>query len=314
MLVVAGRACRPYTGYDFSEGIRVNANIEVVTFGGVPQPEDSRARAAVIPVPLERTVSFGAGTALGPAALMWASSGMELYDEVLDSSPMDLGILTLPAVDVSGPMEEVLGNIENAVFAQLEAGRLPVTVGGEHTVTLGAVEAARKKYGDGFTVLILDAHLDLRDTYAGEKISHACVARRILESGLKLRQVGIRSASAPEAALVREKGLNVVWAHQAARRDDWLERSVEGLTGPVYLSLDVDGLDPGVLAATGTPEPGGLTWNQVCMWLEEVCSRCEVIGIDLVELAPSGGHSSCEFAAARLLYRAIGLALAKEVK
>ena len=290
----------------------MNANLEVVTFGGVPQPEPEKARAAVIPVPLEQTVSFGTGTALGPAALMWASANMELYDEILDSSPVDHGILTLPGVDVAGSMEEVLGNVESAVAAQLKAGRLPAVVGGEHTVTLGAIEACRKHFGDDFTVLILDAHLDLRESYGGTKLSHACVTRRILEAGLKVRQVGIRSASAPEAQLVREKSLNVVWAHEAARQENWLERALDGLEGPVYLSLDVDGLDPGVLAATGTPEPGGLTWNQASLWLEEVCRRSEIIGLDLVELAPAGGHFSCEFAAARLLYRAIGLALAKK--
>lgn len=282
---------------------------EVITFGNVPQPPEDQARAAVIPVPLEATVSYGRGTGLGPAAAMVASANMELYDEVLDQETIDLGILTRRAVDVRGPIEDVLGRVEAAVEAELAAGRLPALLGGEHSLTLGALRALVKRHGTGLTVLSFDAHLDLREEYEDEPLSHACVMKRALDLGLAVRHLGARSCSIEEARLVRARGLDPVWAHQVHERDDWLERALAGLSGPVYITLDVDGFDPSIMPGTGTPEPGGLTWTQVNRWLTEVCARHRVLGLDVVELAPLEGQATSEFTVARLLYRALGLAL-----
>ncbi len=282
---------------------------QVVSFGGIAQPPEHRARAALIPAPVEKSVSFGRGTALGPAALLLASSYMELYDELLDLEPASFGILTRPAVAVGGSLEQALENIQKAVAAELAAGRLPVVIGGEHSVTLGALRALVQQRGADFTVLTLDAHLDLRDSYQDEPLSHACVMRRALDLGLEVRHLGVRSCSLAEAALVKRRGLKPVWARQVHREPDWLERHLEGVQGPVYLSLDLDGLDPSIMPATGTPEPGGLDWHQVSDWLLAVCRSHQVVGLDVVELAPIGGQPAWEFTAARLLYRAAGLAL-----
>lgn len=282
---------------------------EVITFGNVPQPPEDQARAAIIPVPLEATVSWGQGTALGPAAIMAASANMELYDEYLDQETYRLGILTRQAVDVRGDMPTVLARVEEAVERELALGKLPAVVGGEHSLTLGALRALVKRHGTGFTVLCLDAHLDLREEYEDDPYSHACVMKRALDLGLNVRHLGSRSCSVEEAQLVRQRGMKPLWAHELHQDPAWLERYLEGLEGPVYLTLDVDGLDPSVVPATGTPEPGGLSWPQVARWLDAVIQRSPVLGLDIVELAPKDGHPASDFACARLLYRALGLAL-----
>ncbi|KIX15122.1 agmatinase [Dethiosulfatarculus sandiegensis] len=281
----------------------------MLTFGGIPGPHPEKARASLIPVPLEETVCYRSGTSLGPAAIVMASCQMELYDEVLMTQPIDQGILTLPAVDVRGGSEKALARIEEAVAKELEAGRLPAMIGGEHTITLGALRALTSKRGADFTVLVLDAHLDLRESYEGTELSHACVMKRALDLGLDVRHLGARSCSAPEAALVKEKGLKPMWAHMIRKNPDWINTSLSGIQGPVYLSLDLDGLDPSCLAATGTPEPGGLYWHELTDWLLAVAEKHEIIGLDVVELAPLAGQAVSDFTAARLLYRALGLAL-----
>ncbi len=282
---------------------------QMIYFLGVPPPPEDQARAALIPVPLEATVSYGKGTSLGPAAILLASAQVELYDELLDQEPYTRGILTRPRVGVQGSVEEVLERVEAAVAAELEAGRLPALIGGEHTVTLGALRALVRKRGPDFTVLVLDAHLDLRERFDGTPYSHACVMRRALELGLEVRHLGSRSCSAEEMELVRRRGLRPTWARTVHQDPAWLEAALEGLEGPVYLSLDLDGLDPAVIPATGTPEPGGLTWNQVSDWLVAACRGRQVVGLDIVELAPLPGQALSDFTAARLLYRALGLAL-----
>ena len=280
---------------------------KILTFGGVPQPKLETCRAAIIPAPLEVTVTYGEGAALGPLAIMSASANMELYDEVLDSSPIDQGIYTHGRVNTSGPVAESLERIQASVAAELAAGRLPVVLGGEHTVTVGALRAMVERYGTGFTVLAMDAHLDMRDQYEGDRLSHATVMRRAFEMGLDLRWVGARSCSKEEAAFMAEQGMEPQWAHQIHADPNWLDRALEGLSGPVYLSLDIDGLDSGIMPATGTPEPGGLTWQQANAWLSAICARHQVLGLDLVELAPLAGQTAWDFTAARLLYRALGL-------
>ncbi len=283
-----------------------------LTLGGVPQPPEDQARAALIPAPLEATVSYGRGTAAGPLALLQASCHMELYDELLESEPHRLGICTRPFLDMGGDPAACLARIREAVARELEAGRLPVVLGGEHTVSLGALQALVERRGADFTVLVLDAHLDLREQYQGQRLSHACVMRRALELGLAVRHLGTRSLSAGEAAFIREQGLRPFWAREVGGDPHWVQRFLQGMEGPVYISLDLDGLDPAFMPATGTPEPGGLNWHQVSEWLQEVCRRFRVLGLDLVELAPIPDQPAWDFTAARLLYRTLGLALARE--
>lgn len=254
-------------------------------------------------------MSYGTGAALGPGAIMLASHQMELYDEVLGEEPIDRGIYTHLAVDVRGSVEEVLGRVRDAVAAELADGRLPVLIGGEHTVTLGALAAMIQQYGQEFTVLTLDAHLDLRDSYQGDKLSHACVMRRAMDMGLPVRWLGTRSCSQAEAEFAAGRDIEPMWARRVHQGGDWVEQALEGLSGPVYLSLDVDGFDPSLMPATGTPEPGGLDWDQVTDWLLAVAARHRIIGLDVVELAPINGWPASDFTASRLIYRALGLAL-----
>jgi len=301
----AGRGC-----YTASKTERKPVSLigsKILTFGGVPQPKLESCRAAIIPAPLEVTVTYGEGAAQGPLAIMSASANMELYDEVLDCSPIDQGIYTHGRVNTSGPVAESLERIQAAVAAELTAGRLPVLLGGEHTVTVGALRAMVEYYGTGFTVLSMDAHLDMREDYEGERLSHATVMRRAHEMGLGVRWAGARSCSQEEIEFLRQQGIEPLWAHQTHADPNWVERALEGLDGPVYLSLDIDGLDSGIMPATGTPEPGGLTWQQANAWLTAVCARHQVLGLDLVELAPLAGQTAWDFTAARLLYRALGL-------
>lgn len=281
----------------------------VITFGGGEQPPLDQSAAAIIPVPLEATVSYGQGSSLGPGAIMMASAHMESYDELLREQPCDRGIYTHCAVNIRGEMQEVLNRVQEAVAAELQAGRLPVVLGGEHTVTLGALAALVAARGTDFTVLTLDAHLDLRDTYHGQRLSHACVMRRALEMGLDVRHVGVRACSADEARYADEHGLRTMWAHWVRQGSEWVAEALRDLEGDVYLSLDADGLDPGIMPATGTPEPGGLNWDQVTDWLLAVGSKHRIIGMDFVELAPINGLPASDFLAARMVYRALGLAL-----
>ena len=287
---------------------------QIITFGDVPMVEPEQARVAILSAPMEASVSYGHGTSLGPAAIIAASAAMELYDEVLAQETWEYGFLTSPAISMHGELACVLARISEAVSAELARDRFPVVLGGEHTITLGVLDALVKKYGTGFTVLSFDAHLDLREEYLGDPYSHACVMKRALDMGLDVRHLGVRSCSQEEVQLVKERGLAPMWAHQVHTDPGWLDKALQGLQGPVYISLDVDGFDPAYMPATGTPEPGGLDWYQLTNWLTAVTARCPVLGLDLVELAPMRYQAAWDFTAAKLLYRALGLILRGEVK
>ncbi len=264
--------------------------------------------AAIIPVPLEATVSYGEGTAQGPLAIILASQNMELYDELLDCEPTALGIATRQPLSARGSVKEVLMRLEEAVAKELSEGIMPVVLGGEHTVSLGALQAVVKAAGE-IDVVCVDAHLDLRESYEGRRLSHACVMRRVVEMGLKVVHVGVRSASSAEVKALGELGLNPLWAHEIHRDSTWVDKLLERLGPRVYLSLDVDGLDTSIMPATGTPEPGGLTWAQVSELLIALGRHKQVVAMDMVEFAPIPGQHAWDFTAARLLQRAIGAAL-----
>jgi agmatinase len=294
-----------------------------VDSGFLDLPEGHRrretARVHVLPVPLEHTVSYGGGTGGGPAAIVAASKQVELFDRALGGEPaLEYGIHTLPAVPVEpGPIEAVLERIRGAVAGIAARGKLPVVLGGEHTVTIGAVRALHDTRAGSPTplaVVQVDAHADVRNTYQGSPYSHACVMRRLLEeTGCELLQVGIRSLCTEEDAFIRENPGRVCTFFaddiHADARGSWLAELSERLSGrSVYLTIDVDGLDPSVIPATGTPEPGGLSWRQA-MALLGIVADAEIVGIDCVELAPAPGMHAADFAAAKLLYRAISLAM-----
>jgi len=280
---------------------------------GLLDEEDAdydRARAAVLPLPFERTVSYGHGANNGPAAILAASRNMELYDEELRSEPFRQGIATLPPfLPEAFDMGEAMAEIQAEARRHIKAGKFLVTLGGEHSLTLAPVRAAREvvaEAGGEIGVVQFDAHSDLRDELDGTPYSHASVMRRVLEDGVPHCAVGIRSLSAPEGELIEERGLPVIWGWELAA-DDTAERfaaMLDALPETVYLTFDIDYFDPSLVPATGTPEPGGGLWWPTLALLRDLFRRKRVIAMDLVELAPDGHHAS-EFLAAKLVYKCL---------
>ena len=273
-----------------------------------------KARVVVLPVPLERTTTYAKGTAKGPCAIIEASRNMETFDEELQvETYQKLGIATLEEMDTEeGSLEQVLANISTAVLNLLKDGKFPLVLGGEHSLTPPCVSAAARKYKD-LSVLQIDAHADLRETYQGNPNSHACALRRSLEICPAV-QVGIRSLSSEEAAAIPKLATKIFWAHDIVTRPtlEWAEEVARALSPNVYLTIDLDGLDPSILPATGTPEPGGLTWEQVTGLLRVVARRRTIVGMDVVELRPTPGLHAADFLAAKLIYRTLGYIFCQE--
>ena len=278
-------------------------------FGGLP-PEFSdpvRARAVVLPVPYDFTTSYQGGTRWGPHAILSASQNMELWDDELGAT-YRAGIHTLPPLEATALGPEVMaGRVEQATAWILEQGRLPAILGGEHSFSIGAVRAAARRFPD-LTVLQIDAHADMRDEYLDSPFSHACVMRRIRER-VPAASVGIRSMSEEEASWLEEHPAPM-WSTRQFRalRGDWAP-VLASLSANVFVTFDLDGLDPGILPATGTPEPGGLDWFEAIDLMRAVAAHSRIVGFDVVELAPIPGQVASDFLAARLAYRLIGLAL-----
>lgn len=271
----------------------------------------------VLPVPFERTVSYETGTAKGPAALISASQQVELYDAELGGEPaLAYGVHTLPSLGPRfGKTEAVMEMLADAAETVISAGRLLLSLGGEHSITPGLVRGVMRAAGAPLTVVQIDAHTDLRDSYQGTRHSHACAMRRALDEGVcRVIELGIRSCSLEQAEYIGENAERIeVWSADliastpAAEFRGALERAVKGRR--VYLTVDVDGLDPSVIPATGTPEPGGLSWTQALDILRTVGRAAEVVAMDCVELAPRPGLHMAEFAAAKLMYKALSYAL-----
>ena len=268
------------------------------------------AEVVILPIPYEATVTYGSGTREGPEAILTASRQVELWDEDEDWDPSAaLALATAAPIypEVSGP-QAMLDKIRKVAQPWISQGKFIAALGGEHTVTVGLVQACQTRYPD-LTVVALDAHADLRESYDGSKLSHACVMRRIYELGRPLVLMGVRSYSQEEFNLLRvAPRLKVFKARDLAGAEGWTQalEHLKGIPGPVYLSIDLDALDPGIMPAVGTPEPGGLTYYQALTIIETLAKRGPIIGLDLVELAPIPGHHVSQFTAARLMYKALG--------
>ena len=279
-------------------------------FGGIEDAfaRADKARAVVVPVPLERTTTYAHGTRKGPCAIIEASRNMELFDDELQVEIYrQVGIATLEEMDTeSGSLESVLAHIRTTVSGLLEEGKFPVLLGGEHSLTPPAVSAAARKFAD-LSVLQIDAHADLRESYQDNPHSHACAMRRVVEICPAV-QVGIRSLSAEEAADIPKLKTKIFWAKDIAGEpaSQWADAVVRALSPDVYLTIDLDGLDPSVMLATGTPEPGGLSWEQVTDLLRTVARQRTLVGMDVVELLPAPGLHAADFLAAKLVYRVLG--------
>jgi agmatinase len=271
----------------------------------IPVLKPEQARFHVVPVPYEKTVSYGNGTAKGPGAIIEASSQLERFDG--ESDPGAEGIYTWPAVDCSREPERVLEDIALAVKGILKMKKLPVVLGGEHTVTWGVIKGYLDAGVKDFGVVQIDAHADLRDAYEGDKYSHASVMRRVVEAGIPLVQLGIRAFCEEERAARKKHGVLAFDAVGLVPRNISKIRLPAGFPKNVFFTLDVDGIDPSVLPATGTPVPGGLGWYQTLGLFESVARQRRIIGFDVMEFAPIEGFHAYDFAAAMLTYKLMGI-------
>ncbi|MFC1524009.1 agmatinase [Thermodesulfobacteriota bacterium] len=263
-------------------------------------------RVSILAVPLERSTSWKGGTAEGPGAIIQASSALESFDDELFIETFKAGIDTKEPLTFTGMCaEEAMVLIREAVSREINLGRLPVILGGEHTVTVPAVAACAAHF-PRLNVLQIDAHLDLRDQYQGDSLSHACVMRRIHEMGLPSVQVGIRSFSKEEWGFVQQKQLTPFTMDRIRMEQDWVDKIDACLDRDVYISIDADGLDPSIMPSTGTPEPDGLLWRDVTRLLKKICSSHRIVGFDFVEFSPSNEHHHAAFTAAKLIYRILG--------
>lgn len=246
------------------------------------------ARFHVLPVPYEKTVSYGGGTGKGPAAILAASGQLERWDGASD--PGAEGIYTWPAIDCSGRAAKVIAAIAAAVARILRLGKMPVVLGGEHTVTWGVVSGYLEAGARDFGVVQIDAHADLRDRYEGDPLSHASVMRRVVEAGVPLFQLGNRAYSQEEREARSRYGVRYIDADRLVReRIDAIELPAD-FPPKVFFTLDVDGIDPLVLPATGTPVPGGLGWYQTLGLFESVARQRRIIGFDLLEFEIGRAH------------------------
>jgi agmatinase len=279
---------------------------KTMNFGGIyPECSLRDAQFVVIPVPYDLTSTYQPGSRRGPAAIIEASTNMELYDEELKKETYLAGIHTASpvSVDARGP-KYMIRAVRKKISRVVLQNKIPVMLGGEHSISLGAVQAVAEKYPK-LTVLQLDAHADLRDSYQGTPYNHACVARQVAEF-CDLVQVGIRSMSREEGDFLPQSKVKSYSADYVFENKNWAQTVAGHLKGDIYITIDLDVFDPSIMSATGTPEPGGLTWRDVLQLLRLVSRKGTIRGFDVVELAPLPGVVAPDFMAAKLIYRLMG--------
>jgi len=264
----------------------------------ITSPEESLFH--IIPAAYEQSVSYGTGTAQGPQAIINASQQLETYDG--KSFPSNKGIHTKEFLKVTGSPENVLLEIKNSVYTCASSKKIPILLGGEHTVTLGAIQGLIDNKED-FGVIQFDAHADLRDTYEGSPYSHACVMRRIHELDIPIFQIANRSYSAEEISYRKE---NMIPFFDAQENYDNISIPSD-FPKKIYITIDIDVFDISLMPATGTPEPGGILWYQFFNIIEELASKRNIIGFDCVEFSPIKEFHAYDFLCARLIYNMMGI-------
>jgi agmatinase len=275
-------------------------------------PALEQAAVAILPFPYEGGVSYGLGTAQAPQAVLEASQQLEFYDEVLETEPLKIGMATLAAPIVPAQAEQMVNLLDTRVDDLLRRKKFVIVLGGDHSVTIGYIRALRRHH-NVFGVIQLDAHADLRDSYNGSPLSHACVMARVLEFTRATLQIGIRSMSSPEALRIKKERLAV------CTMDRWrsgcfnLDAALSALPQKVFITLDVDVFDWSVIASTGTPEPGGMLWHEMLQILQTIFTAKQVIGFDVVELSYRENDVNSAFAVAKLIYKVIGFKFAQQV-
>ena len=280
-------------------------------FLGLPQiySDYKRSRFVILPVPYEQTTSYKAGTKEGPQAIISASKQVELFDEELKTEPYKTGICTLNELEpISRGPEEMVEKIYKVGRELVKDKKIVVMLGGEHTISIGMIKAYKQRYKD-LSVLQLDAHADLRDSFQGSQFSHACTMRRVREIAPAV-QVGIRNTSLEEHKWIRKEKLNLFIAPE--KDLSWLDKALSLLSSNVYLTLDLDFFDPSIMPSVGTPEPGGFLWYETLDLLRTLSSKKNIVGFDIVELCPQPGNIAPDFMAAKLIYKIIGYIIKME--
>ena len=290
-------------------------HLTVGEFGGTtPTTTDfEKARVVILPVPLDRTTSYVSGTRNGPHEILVASSHMELWDEETATDVHSIGIFTLPEMEFPfGSLDEVMEEIRRVAAELVSRGKFPFVIGGEHSITAPVVAAVAEQH-PGLSVLQVDAHADLRESYMGTPHNHACAMRRVHEHA-RTTQVGIRSLSAEEAAAAPKLPTSIFYDFDMRRDPNWIDRVVDSLGETVYITIDCDGFDPAIMPSTGTPEPGGLSWYEMLALLRKVIASRRVVGCDLVELSPIPGLVAPNFLCAKLIYKILSYRFGDEVR
>jgi N1-aminopropylagmatine ureohydrolase len=285
-----------------------------LAFGGAMPVMRSfdESRVVILPVPVDRTTSYAPGTRNGPREILQASSHMELWDEEIGADVHPVGIFTLPEMELPfGELDPLMNEIQRVASEILSRDKFLVTLGGEHSITPPLVAAAARRH-PGLSVLQIDAHADLRDCYMGTRHNHACAMRRSLEHA-RLTQVGIRSMSVEEAEVADTLNTTIFYDESMRSDPQWVAGVVSTLSDRVYISIDVDGLDPAIMPATGTPEPGGLSWYETLALLRATLAQRTVVACDVVELSPIPGLLAPNFLCAKLIYKILGYKFRNEL-
>ncbi|MBF2057395.1 MAG: agmatinase [Cyanobacterium sp. T60_A2020_053] len=271
------------------------------------------SEVVILPIPYEVTTTYRKGCEFGPEAVLIASDQLECYDEELGMETcFQTKIFThdnIADTRLNNQLtaEEMLSITSETVKKLVKDGKFVIGVGGEHAITTGLVQGYLNSLGESFTVVQIDAHGDMRYEFEGSIHNHACVMRRVVELGLPTLPVGIRAICKEEADLIEAKNIPVMWARAIYHNSNWIEEAINNITTKkVFVTIDLDGLDPGFMPGVGTPEPGGLDWYQLLGFMRAVFSNFEVIGCDIMELAPTKDSVVSEFTAAKLIYKLIG--------
>ena len=280
--------------------------------GSEAQTTYQQAKAVILPIPYEKTTTYRQGCQNGPEAIITASDQLEAYDIELEREICHTaGIFTTEAIASTKlnpdlTPEVMMETVTSKVSELIADGKFAIALGGEHSITAAVVKAYQQVLSEPFTVIQIDAHGDLRHSYEGSIYNHACVMRRVLDLGLPILGVGIRSICLEEAQLIKQQQIPIVWAKDIYRQD-WIEKAISKITtDKVFITIDLDGLDPSLMPGVGTPEPGGLNWYELTKFLRAVFTRYQVIGCDVMELAPTSDSVVSEFTAAKLVYKLIG--------
>jgi agmatinase len=281
-----------------------------MNFGGIDEERYSsfdRAGVLVLPVAFEGTVSYGTGTGGGARSIIDASRNMELYDDETDAEIYKIGIHTLPEFEPRDTPDRMMADLYDRTKELVRTGKFLCMIGGEHSISAPVIRAHREKF-EGLSVLQIDAHADLRDTYDGTPHSHASIMARVVKDmKIPAVQVGIRSISAEEARALKSASLptRIYWARDVAGRTDWIDEAINHLSDDVYLTIDIDGLDPSLVPTTGTPEPGGLGWYETLTLIRKVAENKRVVGMDLVEFSEAPNNDAPAFLCAKLIYKSL---------